>query len=517
MTRKRSAFRLAAALLALLLAGKAGAQSPPVLQLTNFSGSNVTVSWPASASNYVLVTTRCLSQPCTWASVSPFALGNPTLAVVPTTNALQFFRLGQAYPLFQFAVFYNADLDLSPGEPMTINGKVFSNGNIWLWPYATLTFNGTVSAVGTVYNQVNPSDQQTTNGYVPPVYNGGQPVSQVASLGLLIAATNNTPTNVAQIILDPPPPGENPNSFLGQGRLYNQTDLVISNSVSSNITVYFQNPASPNRLTLVTNDVTIGTNKYYSFATNVAFYDYRESDTVKAVQIDVARLNLWLTNTATGGGNYWNTQNLAYKGHGINSIYVYDGVSLGGTNLPAVRLVNGQQLPPSGLTVATPQPLYIKGNYNIQTNSGGGSSFGTTNTAYTYPASLMGDAITVLSTNWNDKYNSATNLSQRSAANTTINTSLLVGFVPSVTVGTNKYYSGGLENLPRMMESWTSCTLTYNGSMTAMFYSRWATNYWQTPGNYYEIPTRNWGFDANFMQLNRLPPLTPWVANLGSP
>ena len=38
--------------------------------------------------------------------------------------------------------------------------------------------------------------------------------------------------------------------------------------------------------------------------TNATFYDYRESDTVKAIQIDVGKFNNWLTNNASS--NYWN-------------------------------------------------------------------------------------------------------------------------------------------------------------------------------------------------------------------
>ena len=39
------------------------------------------------------------------------------------------------------------------------------------------------------------------------------------------------------------------------------------------------------------------TSKFYSFVTNVTFYDFREQDTVQAVQIDIAKFNIWLTNT----------------------------------------------------------------------------------------------------------------------------------------------------------------------------------------------------------------------------
>jgi hypothetical protein len=151
----------------------------------------------------------------------------------------------------------------------------------------------------------------------------------------------------------------------------------------------------------------------YSFVTNVQYYDYRESDTVQAVQIDVSLLNKWLTNTAATGGNSINNQtSYTDKGRGISLHLRLQQSSMNTSQLPAVRMVNGAQLPSttdpggsgrttSGLTVTTPQPLYVKGNYNVQTaSSAAGASAGTTNTAYTYPAALMADAITVLSANW---------------------------------------------------------------------------------------------------------------------
>ncbi len=132
--------------------------------------------------------------------------------------------------------------------------------------------------------------------------------------------------------------------------------------------------------------------------TNVTFYDYRESATVQAVQLDIAKFNQWLTNTAPTGGNQWNTLNktgATSKGRDINSIYIYNKVTLSGTQLPAVRVVSGQVLPTRwGLTISTPQPLYVKGNYNIQTNIGGPMS-SSTNTLYTRPAAFMADAISV--------------------------------------------------------------------------------------------------------------------------
>ena len=169
--------------------------------------------------------------------------------------------------------------------------------------------------------------------------------------------------------------------------------------------------------------------------------------------------------------------------------------------------------------MATPQPLYVKGNYNVQTNGGGaGASAGTTNTANTYPAALMSDAITILSANWQDSWTSGTSLFSRQPSATTINAACLAGIVQSTNSSGNNYYSGGLENYLRLEENWSaSTTLTFNGSLVAMFPSIYATNVWQELGNYYNAPARHWNFDLNFTDPTKLPPLTPMVSNFVSP
>jgi hypothetical protein len=271
---------------------------------------------------------------------------------------------------------------------------------------------------------------------------------------------------------------------------------------------------------------------------------------VQVVQIDIAKFNIWLTNTATRGGvqvaGYpWNYQcggsdgAHCSKGHPIDSIYVYNAVTpIRNIRLPSVRVVNGGQLPSAkGLTIATAQPLYVLGNYNIQTNSGGSQSINTANTAWTYPAALMGDAISILSGNWNDansltKSGSSYNPPESGignrvvTSNITVNAACLAGIVPSTKVGTQKQYSGGLENFLRLNEDWSSGSrqLWYNGSIVAMFPSIYATNFWIGPADRsgypthnYTVPQRKWAFDAYFLVRSRLPPLTPLLGSSTNP
>ena len=194
-------------------------------------------------------------------------------------------------------------------------------------------------------------------------------------------------------------------------------------------------------------------------------------------------------------------------------------MALTATNLPAVRVVNGAMLPtqtaPYGFTLVTPMLLYIYGNYNVSNSFG--SSLGQNSAIYTWPAALMAGAITVLSGNWNDGTTSKWPL----ASDTTINAALLAGIVPSQSSynsSTGTGYSGGMENFLRLLKGWgASGDLWYNGSIAAMFPSQYATNCWVQTGNYYAAPTRHWASDANFMDVTKLPPLTPQVVNLVTP
>ena len=399
-------------------------------------------------------------------------------------------------PVFQFAIFYTMDLEINPGAPMKITGKVHSNGNLYSAPPSTLEFVQSVDAAGSIYTNRAPYDP--TGGTVtPPTYDIA-PVPNASSLTLPIA-TNNSPT-VVQQITQPPPPGEDPKSPMGVARYYNECDLIVT-TTATNVTVragYWDGFQTLTNDTVATNG-----NSGYSFVqTNASFYDGREQKWTVTTDINVGALTNWM-NSASGGKPLNQLASLT-KGHQLNSIYVDDQRASGG-KLTVARVSNGQTLPPSGLTVATDLPLYVKGHFNAPD-----TTVGATNTSATKPASLVGDAITVLSGNWSDAYGNNA-LSSRVPVNTSVNAAFLAGIVqPTNTTGT-LHYSGGVENFPRFLENWSGYSFTYNGSMVVMYPSRSATNYWVQTGNYYNAPNRRWAFDVNFLDYRKLPPATPMV------
>jgi hypothetical protein len=301
---------------------------------------------------------------------------------------------------------------------------------------------------------------------------------------------------------------------MGQQRFYNLAgmDLLISNST---VTAIIKNCASdPSPVTLVatnygTNCLTLTTNFPFLSVTNT-FTDQREGKTVVASQIDMGRLKDWAS-----------TNSLITTKHPssnpFNILYVADNRTGAANQLFSVRLTNNLYLPPAagsngaptGFTVATPNPLYVWGHYNC-TNS---SYLGTTNTSATVPAALLADALTILSANWKDSQSSGS-FTVRDACNTTINAAILAGVVYTSGSTGNSPFSGGVVNLPRLLEDWGNggaVTLTINTSMVNMFDSVRATGPFQNPGVYYYAPTRQFSFDQNFKNQDRLPPGTPMV------
>ena len=386
-------------------------------------------------------------------------------------------------PLFQFAIFYNLDLEINPGPPMAVTGPVHGNKNIYMRPGEELRFKSDVTAVGALVLDRHPDDPlASANGRV--IFEAEHD-SGVPSLNLPIG-TNNTPVGVRQIV-EIPPPSEPLDSPMGRERYYNKADLIIL--MQNTGLKAFSGPK-------VVPWVDFGTNEIRFFLTNVTFVDQREGRTVRALELDIAKLYRWNTNAT-------NRLCPLLQQRSVRTIYIADQRSSAGF-LPGVRLVNGQTILHKGLTIATPHPLYVKGNYNVSLN-GTNVPLPGTNTLATRPASLVADAITVLSGAWRDE-NSGLGISARNATNTTINAAFLAGIVPTIP----NAYSGGVENFPRFLENWgNGRVFTYNGSMVVMFDSKQATRRWPSTGTVYNPPVRAWSFDQNFTDINKLPPGTP--------
>jgi hypothetical protein len=204
----------------------------------------------------------------------------------------------------------------------------------------------------------------------------------------------------------------------------------------------------------------------------------------------------------------------------------------------ALRLVNGTlgNLPPlaaaqaatcsggtaGGFSVASENPVYVQGDYNASV----ANAFNDAAPLCHVPASVMGDTVTLLSNAWTpgaqsgtgdaNSFANPTNSGNRVASTTYYRMAVMGGktnsFPQPTTWGVSDTGTdGGVHNFLRYDENWSGQTLYYLGSMASFYLSRQGTGiYKYGVGNtVYQPPTRNYTFDTDFQNINKLPPGTP--------
>ncbi len=205
----------------------------------------------------------------------------------------------------------------------------------------------------------------------------------------------------------------------------------------------------------------------------------------------------------------------------------------------AVRLINGTQLPgqydsstptnTKGFTVASENAIYTLGNYNATGISSVGNPTPSTsylpqNTFDHVPASIVGDAVTILSNKWTDGngFKNAFNKNNRTASETTVRYAIMSGDARSSLIeagepnqgGGDVQLTGGVHNFKRTLEKWSGKRLNYAGSLINLYNARNNTAAFKCCSKVYSPPTRNWVFDTSFLDPNRLPPGTPYFQTI---
>jgi hypothetical protein len=533
-----SLLRIAVFMTIFLRQPTARAQAPAI----TVSNGTANISWPLKGYYYVLQNTTNLSGSNSWntvataSTVSALVAGamaqtnfpaitnfgtNNIIYTQQAANAWQFYRLKTPLfiPVFCFAIFYDQLLEFSDSPTISVNGFIHANGSIDTGPGpgASQIFDETVTTAGTITSPANAG--QSSNYWSGQVYFNGNPPLITNTTAFLSPVGTNNP----HVIIEIPPANENPNSTLGQARLYNEASmiLIVSNTPDgTNPAVWLtlqssyngNNPGSdPVKELFYLKNVTsalLNTNSLvplpFLSLTNT-FTDQRESKTNMFVtQIDIGSYANWLATNAVVQGKFY--------GKAVSILYAADRRNLGTNRLAVVRLVNGSELPYNfgiGFTVATQNPLYVQGNYNVTVDGADFAlSLGSTTNGCTIPAALIADAITILSSNWQDGKSGESYAFRNTASDMTVNAAFVAGNVPT-TGTTATTFSGGVQNLTRFLENWSSSDVVFNTSLVCLFSSQMATNQFQLGGVYYNPPVRQWGFDPNFFNLSKLPPGTP--------
>jgi hypothetical protein len=395
--------------------------------------------------------------------------------------------------LFQFALFYQGDLEIASGSRMDIRGPVVSNANIYVGGangehiqfHDRVSFGGKLNGdrdgrndlvrrhpdspppptgaaaltsprfSGARRNVVKALDAHQLENFV-----GGMDIQSALAATDLFADENDV---YRSVITPPPETGDLPS--IAARRLYNQAGL---------------------RLRVSENDVDLLDTAGRSLASDPRFqdflaearrtarlHDHREGRDIQVTNVDIRALTDALDHAPDLG---------------FNGIFYVEHTT---PETGAVRLVRGETLPGNeGFTFGTNAGLYVQGSFNTSAPEGA-----------QVPASISADAITLLSDNWRDD-RSAGAISERVAgANITIQAGLLTGNTPTVPGRA----SGGAQNLVRLIEDWGGRRITLRGSIGQLFHSRYFTGAFPTTlGSVYNLPaSRVMEFDP---QLAEAPP-----------
>lgn len=451
--------------------------------------------------------------------------------------------------IFQYSIFYEGTLEITPGGNTRIEGDIAANGNVYLGVLSgkTLEIANKIRYLGdhrfnkdalgsTIY--YNPDSTTPAVTLAAPTFLTSE-LSQVETMdapenllgGLDATATAESrpdlfgptgladPTlwndtnretaanNVYRSTIVPPPSASNsneyPNATTSTGddpaieatRAYTRADVIVTINSSGTVSVKKRNGT----------DLTAsfsGTGK--AITSNADVRDQREAKDVKMTNVDIELLK-----TA-----------LAANVPDFNGLIYFNLTGASSSTPAAIRLKNAEVLPNiggTGFSVATNGGIYIQGNYNTKLSQATPEIPGVPEVPATLltpaipavplvPAQpavagkvssmLMGDALTVLSPGWNDA-NAAGALSTRIATGAvTVNAGLLTGNVASTATRS----SGGAQNLIRFLEDWTGVGVTFHGSIGRLFQSRHFASAFPGAGSVYMPPSRIFSFDNSLAQ-----------------
>ncbi len=375
-------------------------------------------------------------------------------------------------PLFQFAVFYDNDLEIAPGPDMILSGRVHTNGNLWLQAGGKLNIDSYVTAAGDLlHGRKGTGGVSDGDVFIKDRAGNYQNMKNTDGTFLSSASTNWYDSAVSRWS------GRVRDATFGQEKM----NLPLSNSDDPH-KIIERGSGNPDSYENKAGFKIIDGSAYALFGgvwsnvtallpvgtiTNKSFEDGREGKTVNSTEIDMSLLQ---------SSSY-------FPDNGV----IYASDQRAGT-FNALRLANGADVG-KPVSIYSENPMYVKGDFNSVNKQ---------------PVSLAADAVTFLSTNWNDLQSAAINSSQK-AKQTICNASVLTGNTNT----TSSDYNGGLENLPRFLEDWSDVKFAWRGSMVNLWNSQQAVGDWG--GSYYTPPSRDWAYDTDLNDPSKLPPETPCI------
>jgi hypothetical protein len=473
----------------------------------------------------------------------------PTLGVTGKRTIIarvsRVFQKQQISP-WNFAIFYVDPLEIHPGPDFVVTGWVHTNSDLYT-AHDTLTFADKVTFGEDWTIGYMPGDGEHFPPVASPHYPTDLPPARDQALqpfgldanSLFNSTDTNNNNDSYRELIEPPSPSPDP---LQLQRYWDQADVVIQVDSLNNVVI--GKPKSDGTISVLPGPTptardnalfamfsAAGTITPGTSTSNGIIQDNREGGQIRLVTLDLSLIQNHNSDLSGGLNPTFKANDVALANgaspyfNGI--VYIYDksatthALNADGTvnqnpTSPVragVRLKKGSKIAASGLTVVSPNPVYIQGDYNTgrkydgsvtppSNNStsdpltpqvtGYNNPSSPTGTGVRAPCSVLGDAVTILSNSWVDSASGT----KPAASNTTVNTAIISGIVPTNAYGGNNY-SGGAENFPRFLEAWDGDKFTYYGSMVELFKSRQSIAIWQYDP-VYGAPDRQWYFDMNF-------------------
>jgi hypothetical protein len=250
----------------------------------------------------------------------------------------------------------------------------------------------------------------------------------------------------------------------------------------------------------------------------------------------------------TGATGNWAQGAATFLTTPVNAVGLADAVSEARVNPPvffrrALKVVNGGyttgslKLPRNGtqgLSIVAENPLYVQGNYNAP--NAAGTDFGTTPGTDHVSASVIADAVTLLSNSYNGT-NGYSDIGTFMSPHIVITAT-----TPPARVGSTTWYrvavisgkglnfprptsnaqdhtdfgtDGGAHNFLRYIEDWNG-TLNFRGSIVSFYTSRQAVGTYKCCDVVYQPPARGYKFDTDFLTPSLLPPRTPMFRDINT-
>jgi hypothetical protein len=455
-------------------------------------------------------------------------------------------------PLFQFAIFFQDDLEIFNGATFTVDGRVHTNGNLYLAPQTggQTNLTGQVTVAKKLYRgqksqadcsgytgsaAVSDTPNKSSPNYVTlPSCSGSRvEITDVANWQRNLLVNKGTVKVPDVSVID----SFSSNEYWQQAdlrlvlRLDSSGNPATTNSVTgvevvgtngANIaaaTAALHNASCTGLITSGASSFSVGTRGPADSSKLRLFREYQSSpvtnDFQRTFEVDMGGLLNCLQRYPTildGKLLDDTTQN------GLVFFFAIDGpLSSSAQNNYSVRIRNGAQLQSTiaganvvrGLTVVSDQGLVVWGNYN--------------STGW-IPAAFLTDTVWLLSNAWTDASSLVLDTFSRAGSATTVYAAVLTGIRrtgnANDTAGQDQgadSNGGGAINAFRFNEWFRSGSgipdFTYVGSIVSLGPPRKSSSTWG-PFTYYSAPNRVWSYETRFNDPSQLPPMTPTFVNL---